>query len=87
MAQCLRFVEKRVVGLSSVDDIQMPLDKRSGNNRGYAFVKFNHEGAALDFIRLVKDTQLKGSKSAKRLTAEFAVQNCRVRELPVWQKP
>jgi len=57
---------------ADVQELTLPMDKRTGVNRGYAFCKFDDEDAARDFIALVEGTQIEGSKSKKRLAGSFA---------------
>lgn len=57
---------------NSYETIYMPLDRKTGVNKGYAFVRFRDEAMAAEFNKKVEETQLPGSSSSKRLTASFA---------------
>lgn len=60
------------LGVSEAVSMQLPVDKKTGANRGYVFLSFTSEADARRFLADVEGTQLEGSKSAKRLTAVFA---------------
>jgi len=62
-------------------DISMAFDRRTGVNRGYAFLKFPDEEAAAEFIAKVEGTQVEGSKSKKQLTASYANRLYKVKPL------
>lgn len=47
----------------------LPIDARTGVNKGYAFVRFPDEAAALRFCAAVHGTRLPGTLSTKRLVA------------------
>merc|ERR1719253_1092748 len=56
--------------------LQVPIDEKTGINKGYAFVRFQSRQEAQRFCDTVSDTQLPGppgaTSSLKRLTAVFA---------------
>merc|ERR1719473_1769003 len=52
--------------------LELPLDRRTRGNKGFAFVMFESEEAAKTFIRKVEGTQIEGSETPKRLTAVLA---------------
>lgn len=55
-------------------ELHLPIDSRTGVNKGYAFIRLSDEATALRFIASVEQTQLPGgnSTSTKQLTAFFA---------------
>lgn len=68
-------IEEHMHSLGFFDfELHLPIDSRTGVNKGYAFIRLPDEGTALKFITAVEKTQLPGgnSTSNKLLTAFFA---------------
>lgn len=57
---------------AAVLDLVLPIDRKTGLNKGYAFLKFETEAGAEACIAAVAGTQLQGSHSQKLLAAAFA---------------
>merc|ERR1719181_65632 len=68
-------VQSHVVSLGVKPDVvlDLPLDRRTGVNKGYAFLTFHSMKDAKKFVKNVEGTQLRGSRSAKRLAAVLAL--------------
>lgn len=60
------------IGFPDVVKVSLPTDRKTGCNKGYAFLEFPDKRMALDFITQVSETQLAGSESPKRLEANLS---------------
>lgn len=78
---------------SDYESIYMPVDSRTGMNKGYAFVHFDKPQSVDFFTRMIEGSQLLNSQSTKTLSVSEATHQGRARKThkfssqQVWTAP